>query len=434
MVHTFKINNRYYVFDSESGSLFESGKLANSYIKRASRAPLPALHASNDVELEIQNEIQGLISKGLLFKKEEKAALIKSKDIKALCLHICHDCNLSCGYCFAGKGTYNKNAEYMSFETAKTAVDFLFKNSGSRKILEIDFFGGEPLLNLDTVKKTVAYAREKEKEFNKKVLFTLTTNALLLNNETAKFLNDEMENVVLSLDGRKSVNDGIRKTKSGAGSYDIILKNIKNFVALRGDKNYYIRGTFTAENLDFSKDVLSLYENGFKNISLEPVVTDEKSAYYIGKDKLPQIKKEYQRLAGHCLNNKDINFFHFNIDLEGGPCVNKRLNACGAGNEYFSVAPSGDIYPCHQFVSNEAYKMGSVFEGKINEDIRNIFKNSSLYTKKKCGKCFAKYHCSGGCAANNIKFSGDINTPYEITCGMMKARMECALYLYDRRH
>ena len=435
MVHTFGIDGKYYLFDSESGALHICDSLTSQVVKKINGEEYDLKGVPSAAVKEIEEEISEIKKSGLLFAEPKKEIPVKSDLVKALCLHICHDCNLSCEYCFAGKGKYRGKSEYMPFNVAKAAVDFLIKNSGNRKILEMDFFGGEPLMNLSVVKKTVEYAKKEGKKAGKTFLFTLTTNGVLLNEETAKWLNDEMENVVLSLDGRKEVHDGVRKTVSGKGSYDVIIENLKRFVEMRGDKHYYVRGTFTNKNLDFAEDVLALFNAGFKHISLEPVVLNENDKLYIGKDKLPDIKEEYRRLAKIYLDKKKrgeklFNFFHFNIDVEGGVCLKKRVSACGAGNEYFSITPSGDIFPCHQFASRPEYKMGDVFEGKIDENIRKIFKDANLYTKEKCKDCVAKYHCSGGCAANNIAFNGDINKPYEITCDMMKARMECALHIY----
>ena len=438
MVHTFNIDGKYYLFDVESSSLHVCDKLTTEVVKKINGEEYDLEGVDESVVREIEEEIDALKKDGLLYTPSREERPIKSDFVKALCLHICHDCNLSCLYCFAGKGKYKGKAEYMSETVAKKAVDFLIKNSGSRKILEMDFFGGEPLMNLDVVKTTVAYAKEEGKKVGKTFLFTLTTNGVLLNDETAQWLNDEMENVVLSVDGRREVHDRVRKTVNGKGSYDVIIKNIKNFVDIRGDKHYYIRGTFTNKNLDFANDILALADMGFKNISLEPVVTSEDDPLYIGKDMIPDIKEEYRRLAKiydkkRKKGEKLFNFFHFNIDLEGGVCLKKRISACGAGNEYFSVTPAGDIYPCHQFADKPNYKMGNVFEGKLDGNIRALFKNSDLFTRKKCGECFAKYHCSGGCAANNLNFNGDINKPYEITCEMMKERMQCALHLYSQK-
>ncbi len=438
MVHTFEIDGKYYLFDVESSSLHVCDALASEVVKKINGEPYDFLDADENAVKEIEEEILLLKEQGVLYSPEKPQVPIKSNLVKALCLHICHDCNLSCEYCFAGKGKYKGKAEYMSFEVAKRAVDFLISNSGNRKILEMDFFGGEPLMNLDVVKKVVAYANEQGKKNGKTFLFTLTTNGVLLNEENATWLNDNMENVVLSLDGRKEVHDGVRKTVNGKGSYEVIIENIKNFVKMRGDKHYYVRGTFTAKNLDFGNDVIALADNGLKHISLEPVVLEESDPLYISKEKLPEIKEEYRRLAKEYLNRKKqgkplMNFFHFNIDLEGGVCLKKRISACGAGNEYFSVTPNGDIFPCHQFADKPSFKMGNVFVGEINPEIRKIFAEQSLYTKEKCKDCFAKYHCSGGCAANNVSFNGDVNKPYEITCEMMKSRMECALHLYSER-
>ncbi len=438
MVHTFNVDGSYYLFDVESGSLHVCDGLTSQVIKKMNGEEYDLSNVDELAVKEIEEEILTLKKEGLLYTEQKTEAPIKSDLVKALCLHICHDCNLNCEYCFAGKGKYKGKAEYMSLETAKLAVDFLIKNSGNRKILEMDFFGGEPLMNLSVVKQTVEYAKVEGKKAGKIFLFTLTTNGVLLNGETAEWLNNEMENVVLSIDGRKEVHDKVRKTVNDKGSYNVIVENIRNFVKMRGDKHYYVRGTFTANNLDFGNDVLALADMGLTEISLEPVVVSETDPLYIGKDKLEGIKEEYRRLAKIYLERRKkgerlFNFFHFAIDLEGGVCLKKRVSACGAGNEYFSVTPNGDIYPCHQFASNPKFKMGSVAEGKLNSEIREYFKNANLFTKEKCKDCFAKYHCSGGCAANNINSTGDINKPYEITCDMMKARMECAMHIYAQK-
>ena len=438
MVHTFEFDGKYYLFDNESSSLHICDALTAEVIKKINGEPYDFMSADEQAVKEIEQEILLLKEQGLLYAEEKKSAPIKSDLVKALCLHVCHDCNLSCDYCFAGKGKYKGCAEYMSFDVAKNAVDFLIENSGNRKILEMDFFGGEPLMNLEVVKKTVEYAKEQGAKRGKTFLFTLTTNGVLLNEETVNYLNAEMENVVLSLDGRKSVHDGVRKTVNGKGSYEVIINNIKNFIKKRGDKHYYVRGTFTNRNLDFGEDVLALAEIGAEHISLEPVVLDKNDPLYIGEKDLPAIREEYRRLARVYLKRREngqklFNFFHFALDLEGGVCLKKRISACGAGNEYFSVTPTGDIFPCHQFADKPQYKMGNVFDKNLNENIRKIFKEANLYTKEKCQNCFAKYHCSGGCSANNVAFSGDIDKPYEITCEMMKARFECAMHLYSEK-
>ena len=433
MVHCFSFDNDYYLYDVASGSLHKCDALTCQVINKMQGLPYDFGGVEESVTAEIEKEINELKEQGLLMQEDVKVAPPKSEHVKALCLHICHDCNLRCKYCFAGTGDYKGHREFMSEEVALKAVDFLIENSGNRKILEMDFFGGEPLLNFDVVKRTVEYANEKASALGKKFLFTMTTNGVLLKGEIATWLNENMENVVLSLDGRQEIHDDVRKTVNGKGSFEVIIQNFKDFVAKRGDKSYYIRGTFTNKNLDFAKDVLFMADSGFKEISLEPVVLEKGHELAITEDMLPQIKEEYKRLAREYIKRrkegKGFHFFHFTIDLEGGPCLAKRVNACGAGNEYFSVTPVGDIYPCHQFADKPEFYMGNVFEGKLNEEIRAKFKNSSLFTREGCEDCFARYHCSGGCAANNYAFNGDINKPYKQTCEMLKARTECAMHI-----
>lgn len=433
MVHCFSFDNDYYLYDVASGSLHKCDALTCQVINKMQGLPYDFGGVDESVISEIESEINELKMQGILFKEDNPVIPAKSEYVKALCLHICHDCNLRCEYCFAGTGTFKGEREFMSEEVALKAIDFLIENSGDRKVLETDFFGGEPLMNFDVVKKTVEYANERAAKLGKKFLFTMTTNGVLLKGEIADWLNANMENVVLSLDGRKEVHDAVRKTVNGKGSFDVIIENFKNFVAKRGNKSYYIRGTFTNKNLDFAKDVLFMADSGFKEISLEPVVLDKEHKLAITEEMLPGIKEEYKKLAREYIERRKkgngFHFFHFTIDLEGGPCLNKRVNACGAGNEYFSVTPVGDIYPCHQFADKPEFYMGNVFEGKINEQIRAKFKNSSLFTREGCKDCFAKYHCSGGCAANNYVFCGDINKPYKLTCEMLKARTECAMHI-----
>lgn len=436
MVHVFNYKDKYYIYDSGSGSLHECDKDTADYTKAKYEklGTVPALSAEKISEIE--NDLAALKEQGLFLKEEIKTFPLKSHEVKALCLHICHDCNLRCRYCFADEGAYHSAREFMSEETAKKAIDFLIENSGKRKVLEVDFFGGEPLMCLQTIKNVVAYAREKGDKAGKKFLFTTTTNALLLDDDAIDFFNREMENVVLSLDGRKEVHDAIRKTVNGKGSFDYVIDHVKKFVRSRGDKSYYVRGTFTAKNLDFSEDVIFLAENGFDSISMEPVVT-EIDDLAIKKEHLPQVLNEYERLCDRYLGKYEkgegFNFFHFNIDLEGGVCLQKKVSACGAGNEYFSVVPNGDIYPCHQFAGDKDFLMGNVYEGKLNEVIRNKFASSCLFTREDCGDCFAKFICSGGCAANNYHFEGDINKPYKVTCEMMKKRIECGMHVLARK-
>ncbi len=432
MVHIFNYKNKYYCYDSGSGSLHECDEQTALYVKAKyeTHGELPRL-SSEKIE-EIERGISSLKEEGLFLKEEVSVPPLKSGEIKALCLHICHDCNLRCRYCFADEGAYHSVREFMSEDTAKRAIDFLIANSGARKVLEVDFFGGEPLMCLETIKNVVAYARGEGEKAGKKFLFTTTTNALLLDDDAIDFFNREMENVVLSLDGRKEVHDAIRKTKNGKGSFDYVIENVKKFVRSRGDKSYYVRGTFTAKNLDFSKDVIFLAENGFDSISMEPVVTDIDDLA-IKEEHLPAVLDEYENLCEEYLGKYDkgegFNFFHFNIDLEGGVCLRKKVSACGAGNEYFSVVPNGDIYPCHQFAGDKDFYMGNVFEGISVESIRDNFASSSLFTREECGDCFAKFICSGGCAANNYHYRGDINKPYKITCEMMKKRIECGMHV-----
>lgn len=436
MVHVFNHKDKWYIFDSGSASLHECDEKGALLLREKLGEKADTSSITEEERRAYEEDFAELERQGLLFKEEDRVYPPKSGEVKALCLHICHDCNLRCRYCFADEGAYHARREFMSFETAKAAIDFLIANSGNRKVLETDFFGGEPLMNFDVVKKTVLYAKEEAAKRGKKFLFTLTTNGLLLTGEIADFLNREMENVVLSLDGRKEVHDAVRRTANGKGSFDLVIQNLKNFVKIRGDKHYYVRGTFTAKNLDFGNDVLFLADSGFDSISMEPVVTDIPDLE-ITKDMLPAICAEYDRLCDEFLareaEGKGFNFFHFNVDLEGGPCLSKRVSACGAGNEYFSVVPNGDIYPCHQFAGDKDFRMGSVFEGKLDEKIRAQFRDSCLFTRKKCDGCFAKYICSGGCSANNYHFNGDINDPYEITCEMMRKRIEDGMHILAER-
>ena len=430
MVHVFHYHDKYYAYDTGSGALHECDE-ATARVLHGEAAEL------SDEELKSTlADIEGLREAGLLYAEEVKTAPMKSHEVKALCIHICHDCNLRCKYCFADEGAYHNVREMMSLETAKAAIDFLIRESGNRKVLEVDFFGGEPLMNLGVIKETVAYAKAEAAKRGKRFLFTTTTNGLLLNDDAIEFLNAEMENVVLSLDGRKEVHDAVRKTVSGKGSFDAVIEKIKKFVKIRGDKHYYVRGTFTAKNLDFSKDVLFLADEGFDSISLEPVVTDIPDLQ-IREEHLPQIEHEYEALCDEYIRReaegKGFSFFHFHVDLEGGPCLQKRVSACGAGNEYFSVVPNGDLYPCHQFAGDPKWKMGNVFEGKLDEGIRRKFASSCLFTRKKCENCFAKFICSGGCSANNYHYNGDIDEPYEMTCAMMKKRIECAMHVLAER-
>ncbi len=387
---------------------------------------------------EVIGDIEELIKDGALFTKDLYEEYIKdfkqrSTVVKALCLHIAHDCNLACKYCFAEEGEYKGHRELMSYEVGKQAIDFLIANSGKRRNLEIDFFGGEPLMNFQVVKDLVAYGRSLEEANNKKFRFTLTTNGVLLNDDVMEFANKEMSNVVLSIDGRKEVNDRMRPSRNGKGSYDLIVPRYQKLAESRNQTNYYVRGTFTHNNLDFSEDVKHLADLGFKQISVEPVVALPEDAYSITEEDLPKLFEEYDKLAQLILEykkeGKDFNFFHFMIDLSGGPCVAKRLSGCGSGTEYLAVTPWGDLYPCHQFVGEAEFLMGNVYEGVKTPELRDEFKLCNVYSKEKCKNCFAKFYCSGGCSANSFKFHGDINNTYDIGCELMKKRVECSIMI-----
>lgn len=387
---------------------------------------------------EALSEVEELITEGALFTEDIYENYIsefknRSTVVKALCLHIAHDCNLACKYCFAEEGEYQGRRALMSYEVGKQALDFLITSSGNRKNLEVDFFGGEPLMNFDVVKRLVEYGREQEVIHNKKFRFTLTTNGILLNDDIMEFANKEMSNVVLSIDGRKEVNDMMRPSRNGKGSYDVIIPKFKKLAESRNQTNYYVRGTFTHNNLDFSEDVIHLAENGFKQISVEPVVALPEENYSLKEEDLEKIYEEYDKLAAYILERKQkgegFNFFHFMIDLSGGPCVAKRLSGCGSGTEYMAVTPWGDLYPCHQFVGEEKYLMGNVFEGVKQKEMQEEFKCCNVYSKENCKECFAKFYCSGGCAANSYKFHGSIHDTYDIGCKLQKKRVECALMI-----
>ena len=353
--------------------------------------------------------------------------------VKALCLHIAHDCNLACRYCFAGEGEYKGDRSLMSLEVGKKALDFLVANSGNRRNLEVDFFGGEPLMNFDVVKELVAYGRELEKTHDKHFRFTLTTNGVLLRDDVIEFANKEMDNIVLSIDGRKEVHDHMRPFKNGKGSYDFILDKFKKVAESRNQQKYYVRGTFTHYNLDFVKDVLSLADEGFEQISVEPVVAGPEEPYAIREEDIPQICEGYDELAKEMLKRKKegrgFNFFHYMIDLSGGPCVYKRLSGCGSGTEYLAVTPWGDLYPCHQFVGQEEFLMGNVDEGIVKPEIAEEFRGCSVYSKESCRTCFARFYCSGGCMANSYKFHNTIHDTYEVSCEMERKRVECAIMI-----
>ncbi|MGO5165398.1 MULTISPECIES: thioether cross-link-forming SCIFF peptide maturase [unclassified Candidatus Paralachnospira] len=445
MIHQYKNNGYNIVMDVCSGAVHVVDDVVYDaiavYDKDGADAVVPALEGTYPAEdiREALEEIEELKQDGVLFTEdvyEQYVKDFKSRKtvVKALCLHVAHDCNLGCKYCFAEEGEYHGRRAIMSYEVGRKALDFLIANSGNRRNLEVDFFGGEPLMNWEVVKQLVAYGRSKEKEFNKNFRFTMTTNGMLMTDEVVDFLNKEMANVVLSIDGRKEINDKMRPTRNGKGSsYDIIMPKFKKFAKSRGDKSYYIRGTFTKYNLDFANDVLHFADEGFKEISVEPVVAAPEEDYAIHEEHLPQILEEYDRLAKEYIKRKKagngFNFFHFNIDLTQGPCVAKRLSGCGSGTEYLAVTPWGDLYPCHQFVGQEQFLLGTVDTGITNTEVRDEFKLCNVYAKEKCRNCFARFYCSGGCAANSWNYDGSITGAYDIGCEMQKKRIECAIMI-----
>ena len=405
-----------------------SKQITDEFAKRASKEELT----------ELLGQVACLVKDGMLFSKDPYEGFIdqvkaRKTVVKAMCLHIAHDCNLACRYCFAEEGEYHGRRALMSYEVGKKALDFLIASSGNRKNLEVDFFGGEPLMNWDTVKQLVAYGREQEKLHDKHFRFTLTTNGVLLNDEVQEFLNREMDNVVMSLDGRKEINDRMRPFRNGKGSYDLLVPKFQKLAESRSQQKYYIRGTFTRYNLDFAKDVLHYADLGFKQISIEPVVTDPAEEYAIREEDIPVICEEYDRLAKEMIRREKegngFTFFHFMIDLNGGPCIAKRLSGCGSGTEYLAVTPWGDLYPCHQFVGEEQFLMGNVDDGIVHPEIADKFRKDNVYTKKKCHDCFAKFYCSGGCMANAFHAHGSIHDNYEVGCELERKRVECAIMI-----
>ena len=454
MIHQYKSNGYNIVMDVNSGSVHVVDDivydmiplvepLVTEGIKDADTIKAAVLNLANipypqEEITEAVDEVLELEKAGQLFAPDIYENYIfdfkkRQTVVKALCLHIAHDCNLACRYCFAEEGEYHGRRALMSFEVGKKALDFLVANSGNRVNLEVDFFGGEPLMNWDVVKQLVEYGRSLEKPNNKKFRFTLTTNGILLNDEILEFVNKEMGNIVLSIDGRKEINDKMRPFRGGQGSYDIIVPKFQKVAESRDQMNYYVRGTFTHNNLDFSKDVLHLADLGFKQISVEPVVAPSDADYALQPEDLPKLFEEYDTLAKEMIKrNKEgngFNFFHFMLDLTGGPCVYKRLSGCGSGTEYLAVTPWGDLYPCHQFVGNEDFLLGNVDEGITKPAICKDFKNCNVYAKEACKKCFARFYCSGGCAANSYNFKGKIDDVYEVGCELERKRVECAIMI-----
>lgn len=457
MIHQYQNNGYNIVLDVVSGAVHVVDELCYDVIAALSggaKEPTAAGLRKPEVLEELVQKLGGryggddikdaladvteLTEAGQLFVEDTYESMIdevkkRKTVVKALCLHIAHDCNLACRYCFAEEGEYHGRRALMSFEVGKKALDFLIANSGSRRNLEVDFFGGEPLMNWQVVKDLVAYGRQQEKLYDKHFRFTVTTNGVLLNDEIQEFINQEMDNVVLSLDGRREVNDHMRPFRNGKGSYDLIVPKFQKLADSRNQEKYYIRGTFTRENLDFSEDILHFADLGFTQMSIEPVVGDASDPYAIREEDLPKIMEEYDKLARVMIQRekegKGFQFFHFMIDLDGGPCVAKRLSGCGSGTEYLAVTPWGDLYPCHQFVGQEEFLMGNVEDGIIKPEIADDFRSCNVYSKEKCRDCFAKFYCSGGCMANAYHFHGTIHDTYDIGCEMQRKRVECAIMI-----
>ncbi|MCI6504775.1 MAG: thioether cross-link-forming SCIFF peptide maturase [Ruminococcus sp.] len=447
MVHCYKNNGYNIVLDSNSGSVHAVDEVAfeviDKYESRSKEEIILELCAkypeitADDIE-EIFQDIEELKKEGKLFSEDKFKDLqidIKARptQLKALCLHIAHDCNMCCKYCFAGEGEYSGDRSLMSFEVGKRALDFLIEQSGSRKNLEVDFFGGEPLLNFDVVKQLVAYARSIEKEKGKNFRFTLTTNGVLLDDEVMEWANKECYNVVLSLDGRKETNDRMRRTRNDKGTYDLILPKFQKMAKERNQQGYYIRGTYTHYNTDFANDILHLADMGFEQLAMEPVVTDPKMDYALQESDIPKLKDQYDLLAKEmCKRNREgkgFTFFHYMIDLEGGPCIYKRISGCGVGTDYMAVTPWGDLYPCHQFVGDEKFLLGNVFDGVKNADIVNEFKLCNVYSREACQDCFAKLYCSGGCSANAYHTTGKITGTCDMSCELHRKRVENAIMI-----
>lgn len=447
MVHTFERAGLKIALDVGSGAVHVLDDIAFALLSQLPGAAFAADGAISPQQMalfaqfdtaqvrETYDELKKLAAQGLLYSDDsyrEFAGSLGIAPVKAMCLHIAHDCNLRCRYCFASTGDFGGGRKLMSLDVAKKAIDLLVRLSEGRRNLEVDFFGGEPLMNFDVVKQTVDYARGLEKQAGKNFRFTVTTNGLALNDDISSYINREMSNVVLSLDGRKHVNDAMRPMVSGKGSYDTIVPKYQALVRGRGGKEYYVRGTYTRDNLDFDRDVLEMYNLGFDQISVEPVVGPETDDYSIRDSDVAEIEASYTRLMEDMIQrrkakNADFNFFHFMLDLDNGPCAIKRLKGCGSGNEYLAVTPEGDLYPCHQFVGNEEFIMGTVYSGITQPQIRETFAKANLLNKPDCQGCWAKFYCSGGCNANNHSFNGSILQPHQLSCKLEKIRLECAI-------
>lgn len=448
MIHKFKKNGVTMALDVHSGAVHVIDALVDDLLNLGSLDEEKRFHVPDNKRKQLNTdfgqqavsealeEINQLIRLKLLFTEPDPADEMRSLEpgvIKALCLHVAHDCNMSCEYCFASEGTFKGQRSLMKRETAFAALDFLIQHSGNRNHLEVDFFGGEPLLNFELVKETVAYGRKKEQETGKTFRFTLTTNGLGLNEENMAYINEHMSNVVLSIDGRPETNDNMRHCHNGDGTYELILPKIKAMAELRGDKPHFVRGTFTRKNLDFSRDVAHLAEEGFREISVEPVVAPTDSPLALQEEDCRRIKEEYDALADYYLDKRllgdPFRFFHFMIDLQQGPCMKKRASGCGAGTEYVAVTPEGELYPCHQFVGNPQFLLGHVTTGITEANVKEQFQHATIYDKDDCRDCWAMYYCSGGCHANAWHTNGSIKQPYQIGCQLERARIETALML-----
>lgn len=449
MIHKYVFRDRPIVVDVNSGAVHVVDQLIydaldfydGKHCDEESMKKALSVRYGEEALREAKEEIDELIAADMLFSEDSVPEQIfesKKSVVKAMCLHVAHDCNMNCAYCFGDKGAFEGNRCLMTLETGKKALDFLMQNSGSRHNLEVDFFGGEPLMNFDVVRKLVEYGRQEEGKYDKNIRFTITTNGILLDDEKTDYINEVMDNVILSIDGRPEVNDRMRKTVNGQGTYDIITRNYKNFIEKR-DGLYYVRGTFTRYNLDFADDVRHLLDLGFRNVSVEPVVTSPEYDYALREEDTEAILAEYDRLSDMFLEyareGKPFDFFHFNVDLNQGPCVIKRVSGCGAGTEYVAVSPEGDIYPCHQFVGNPLFRLGNLRDDSFENKLFDLFNGAHIYNKQECRDCWAKFYCSGGCHANAYHTNGTIMEPYRLGCELEKKRVECAIgiqaYLTD---
>ena len=446
MIHKYKLAGYNIVLDVNSGGVHVVDDLTYDILDNieppfSEKCPenviskLSRFYKREDIETCF-DEVVEAYHENILFS-EDRLEQFSDNDtdvpLKTICLNVSHDCNLRCDYCFASTGNFGGGRKLMSAETGKKAIDFLIENSGDRKDLEIDFFGGEPLVNFDVVKQITEYGRSREAGTGKTFQFTMTTNGVLLDDEKIDFINSEMSNVVLSVDGRREVNDRVRKKTDGTGTYDEIMPKFKKLVNARENRDYYIRGTFTKYNPDFSEDVMSLFDEGFSKISVEPVIADPSEPYALTEINLPKIFKEYEKIAVKILENekqgKHLDFFHFMIDINMESCVHKRLKGCGCGNEYIAVTPDGDIFPCHRFVNEKDFKMGNISDGTFDREIKKKFAEAHVYKKPECKKCWAKFYCSGGCNANNYMYNGDIYAAHKFSCQLQKKRLECAIML-----